>query len=562
MYSATNTNLHQIYQKAYKSLKACPKQFSHPSDLKELKFFGPSICKALEGKLLAYCGENALPVPEPAVQAPSARSTKRATTETDANTGTTTKKRKSQPWVPRFRSGGYAILLTLYHHDSINEGVGMNKAAIVRFAEALCDTSFKNNPKLGTFYSAWSSINTLLKNEMVYAEGARNGTYFITDDGKQLAEKLLQAERESRPPNPASAVIGEVDVTIRAPEISTPSRVGALRATTHVEDSSPNTLIRMQMAQMAPTVSSASSQLDGIAENSYRSSLWQAGSYSIQAIIDNREVRSSDDRDFFCNELNRLGTRASVAALVVGDCVWTAQNTVTKEVAVLDYILERKRLDDLIASIKDGRFKEQKARLKRSGLKHIIYLVEEPPGIERGAYNSQIQTAMAQAITLDDFFLKRTTSSEETVSYLDIVAKYLRDVIYKDVSLTVVHPSLQSARSYQIGLAKARKNHEMDNTKIGVAFDSFQTALSKSGMLTIRDIYIRMLLTVRGITLDKALAIQKQFSTPRDLIDAYKTLLEEDAKKMMLFNKLGNEINRKKITKMLSARVYEVWGKV
>lgn len=46
---------------------------------------------------------------------------------------------------------------------------------------------------------------------------------------------------------------------------------------------------------------------------------------------------------------------------------------------VLDYIIERKKADDLAASIIDGRYKEQKFRLKISGISNIIYLYEGHP---------------------------------------------------------------------------------------------------------------------------------------------------------------------------------------
>jgi crossover junction endonuclease MUS81 len=43
---------------------------------------------------------------------------------------------------------------------------------------------------------------------------------------------------------------------------------------------------------------------------------------------------------------------------------------------VLDYVVERKRMDDLVSSIIDGRFKEQKYRFENCDIKHPIYLVE------------------------------------------------------------------------------------------------------------------------------------------------------------------------------------------
>ena len=52
---------------------------------------------------------------------------------------------------------------------------------------------------------------------------------------------------------------------------------------------------------------------------------------------------------------------------------------------VLPVIVERKRMDDLASSIKDGRFREQKFRLKKCGLSHPVYLVEEHRGSVAGS---------------------------------------------------------------------------------------------------------------------------------------------------------------------------------
>jgi len=49
---------------------------------------------------------------------------------------------------------------------------------------------------------------------------------------------------------------------------------------------------------------------------------------------------------------------------------------ISKVEVVLDYVLERKGMDDYSRSIIDGRYYEQKFRLKRSGVGQVIYLVE------------------------------------------------------------------------------------------------------------------------------------------------------------------------------------------
>lgn len=49
-----------------------------------------------------------------------------------------------------------------------------------------------------------------------------------------------------------------------------------------------------------------------------------------------------------------------VRKLEVGDFLWIARSRTSKDELILPYIVERKRMDDLGASIKDRRFKEQK----------------------------------------------------------------------------------------------------------------------------------------------------------------------------------------------------------
>lgn len=52
---------------------------------------------------------------------------------------------------------------------------------------------------------------------------------------------------------------------------------------------------------------------------------------------------------------------------------------------VLDWVVERKRVDDLAASIIDKRYEQQKYWLNASGLKNIVYIVEgDPSQVDRG----------------------------------------------------------------------------------------------------------------------------------------------------------------------------------
>jgi crossover junction endonuclease MUS81 len=50
--------------------------------------------------------------------------------------------------------------------------------------------------------------------------------------------------------------------------------------------------------------------------------------------------------------------------LPVGDGIWIARHRISHTEYVLDFIVERKGVTDLVSSIRDSRYKDQKLRLK------------------------------------------------------------------------------------------------------------------------------------------------------------------------------------------------------
>jgi crossover junction endonuclease MUS81 len=85
-----------------------------------------------------------------------------------------------------------------------------------------------------------------------------------------------------------------------------------------------------------------------------------AGSYTVKLIVDNREIHNEKDLERLEWGLREGGVDYTLRSLDVGDSVWIAKSG--NEEYVLDYIVERKRMDDLVSSIKDGRFHEQKVQ--------------------------------------------------------------------------------------------------------------------------------------------------------------------------------------------------------
>lgn len=94
-----------------------------------------------------------------------------------------------------------------------------------------------------------------------------------------------------------------------------------------------------------------------------------------------------------------------------------------------------------------------------------------------------------------------------------------------------------------------------------ITFSAFCSLCDKSDSLTLRDLYLKMLMCMRGVTGDKAIEIQKIWPTPNALIQAYNELgSDQKAKELLVSNRLGKEIDRKQVGKVLSAKIAEVWA--
>ncbi|NXK98465.1 MUS81 endonuclease, partial [Formicarius rufipectus] len=106
--------------------------------------------------------------------------------------------------------------------------------------------------------------------------------------------------------------------------------------------------------------------------------------------------------------------------------VWPRPGHAPREL-VLDVVVERKSAADLGHSIRDGRYREQKFRLHRSGLRYPVYLLEAPgegeplplplPTLRQAATNTQV---------VDSFFVKHTRDPQESATYLGILGRHLK----------------------------------------------------------------------------------------------------------------------------------------
>ena len=147
--------------------------------------------------------------------------------------------------------------------------------------------------------------------------------------------------------------------------------------------------LRAEMA--APAAASGGGEVDaeGLGEASF---VLEPGTFDIVLAVDTMEhTGSRKEKGVIQQKLQEMGVQVVVRTLPLGDFLWLARERVrhvpgqlelpTRRELVLDYVVERKRMDDLAGSLIDGRYEEQKYRFASAGIAHGIYLVEDHASI-------------------------------------------------------------------------------------------------------------------------------------------------------------------------------------
>ncbi|PLB53107.1 endonuclease MUS81 [Aspergillus steynii IBT 23096] len=548
-----------VYKKAYESVKACPLVFQHPSEAQQLNGLGPKLCDRLTEKLKAHCSENGIPMPEH----PNTANKKRVSDGNEVDPKPAKKPRKAKPYVPALRSGPYALLLGLGTLDE-NSNQSMTKTQLIETAQPYCDSSFTTPTDPTKYFTAWNSMKTLIQKDLVYDRGHPLKRYALTEEGWEVAKRIQKTLPEF------------IQNTLPFRGQSEPS---GSRLSAEPRDARPN-----------PGPSRQDSNEDHIHDARVNLPEDQEvtpitippSSFTVQLVLDIREVRTSKDRDYIANELSKKGVTPEVRALELGDAMWVAKfhdpaylsqtHGEEGDEIMLDWIVERKRLDDLVGSIKDGRFQEQKFRLRRSGLKNVIYLIEEfnisqdPSALK---YQEMVASAIASTQVVNGYFVKKTKNLDDTIRYLARMTFLLQNMFAPSSSSSDSSPSpsntlslipsrqLSSSQSYLNALEHLCA--QSSTTTYAVTFPTFSVLTSKSDVLSLRDVFLKMLMCTRGVTGDKALEIQRRWPTPQAFVRAFENLTPKDREEMVS-EQMKMLVGRKKIGKVLSRKIAEVWG--
>ncbi|KAJ0121614.1 crossover junction endonuclease MUS81 [Diaporthe amygdali] len=571
-----NTKGVTTYRKAYNSLKKCPKVFQHPSELTELQFFGQTLTKRLTDKLEIYCRENGLPMPERPSKSKKRKDASRATGEGDDDDDddeeepapVQKKPRKAKPYVPAYRSGAYALIVALSNMPEYGPE-GMAKLDLIDKAQPHCNSSFTASEP-GSFYTAWNSMKTLLAKELVYERGRPTKRYALTEDGRDVARRIQEANEASTSNTGDRTNDSRNNSAAPRAQAQSLAFVGGLDEGTNDDLS-----LEQEKPDFGNVVTDGPVFSDNSSLPNFTTIRLNPGSFTVHLVLDVREIRAKTDRDYMQEELTKKGIKPIMRSLELGDAQWVAKchdpevlrrGGAEGDEVVLDYIVERKRLDDLIGSIKDGRFHEQKFRLKRSGVRHVTYLVEEI-SLDRehfSKYEESVQSAIASTQVVNGFTVKKTQKMDDTIRYLARMTDLLKKR-YESQPLRVIPTKVITPQNYLPLLNSLRETQP--GVDYYISYPAFASLVSKTDLLTLRDLFLKMLMCTRGVTGEKAIQIQKIWKTPNEFVKAFEQCGPgEEGKKRkreLVSSRLGGHaVKSKQIGKALSTKIAEVWAEV
>nr|CAG4651827.1 EOG090X06E6 [Triops cancriformis] len=394
-----------------------------------------------------------------------------------------------------------------------------------------------------------SICNLLDKKLAKYRE--EGGTYLfiytLSEEGENLAVKLVaadkddeQAVQDTQPveyPNEEVTILdnpqfrfrtsGEAFVYLRDTDCDLVAPLSARECNSFLRTSSvTSSFTSMSSFKRFESQSSIRSATTSISRSSSSSNLATAasvvatsctlypGEFDVVLCVDTAETSGAQgggrgtQKDLTLGELQRQGVRYEIRKLNVGDYVWICKpkNSSSQEL-VLPYVIERKRLDDLGSSIKDGRFKEQKFRLKSCGMS-VVYLVEDLPSRQHlGLPESSVLQAIANTHIVDGINVKWTKDIRESIAYLNLMTRQLQV-------------------KYQ--------NQVLRNGESLVTFAEFNVQGVKNKPMTVTDLFAKQLLQFSGISADKARAIVDRYPTPSALKAALDRCSSNQEKELLL----------------------------
>lgn len=248
--------------------------------------------------------------------------------------------------------------------------------------------------------------------------------------------------------------------------------------------------------------------------------------YEVVLLVDGREQYSrsgaanrNEALQIHLSRMRGAGLAVEHRTLPIGDALWVARSRHHPSTEyVLDYILERKSLTDLLSSIKDSnRYTSQKYFLNRCGLRNRYYLIEGDPEILPNPRDVKtIKTAAGSTEIVDGFHVLRTKGVQETFR------------LYQSMTEAVVH-LYSNLRNSSSSIYNTSSNGGGDSNTTPLSYDAFKDHMRQcnQGSTTVHDIWGRMLVEIPGLGPDAASVILHNYPVPKLLYNDYEKALQE-----------------------------------
>jgi len=361
------------------------------------------------------------------------QSKENALKETDKQTERPAQVRPKKKYVPKYRSAAYSLLLGLYN-ATVEQGLeSIDKQGLITLSQPFCDSvlqrnGFVSSQSYSEQVSGWTSMNKiLLKRQLArVVPGKRPLRYQLTEQGKELACHLVK----------------NFAIKFNSKEISheNTNRIehGNLELYRQVTEwGEISSCITHESTELFPM---KSIQDDVVPE--YQN-------LHVYVVLDNREVKGSGkSRKRLMEFLEILGVPVMLYQLELGDILFVAlEDSVSAEERssskiskgrVLDYLLERKRNDDLASSLHDRRFSRQRYCMKQSNIGHLVYLIEGDLNAQEKENVDSLWQALMNTAMIDDFHIEYSKDVWESACFVRNLYQVVNSEVQKMPQADVV----------------------------------------------------------------------------------------------------------------------------
>ena len=277
-------------------------------------------------------------------------------------------------------------------------------------------------------------------------------------------------------------------------------------------------------------------------------------------IIDNREGKLID----LIRATSGFTIPYELKSLQIGDIIISNDSHPDKSI-----IIERKCIADMLASIKDGRYKEQKIRLQAEVSQNpnntiICYLVEGTvQEVRYPAEKKVFHGSLVSSIFRDKIPLIRTTSLNETLEMIirihERMAKDITD-FFRPIPTNIPIEQQETQLDIQSGLQAEQLLEPQINIQNG-ADNTYLNTIKKCKKENLNPkIWNQICLTnIPGVSTNIAIKITETFPSIKNLLAEYGKC-ETDEKRILLISEIclvDNGKTKRRIGEVVSKRIME-----